>query len=222
VSGLVEVRPPSASGETGLVLRGAIAIVLAGLFVIREHQTDQPRNELPLLPYQRRFADLPSPLQLSDRELREGYDEAARVRARTGKWPDPEVLAADGIPPFAGDGVAGAVRDWARVELGGAQLYFGFPREGVARPALLLELIESAPGDPESRDPNTRTDEEHQRLPDGTLVHVTTWFRDATSPASSPAGGGFRPELSGWIQMVSRAGGLAPRAPPAAAAPAGR
>ena len=200
---VVDVAPPSRSGESGVVLRAVVAIALATLFVISSRRSAASRAELPLLPYQQRFADLPAPLQRDYRELREGYAEAARARAKDGKWPAAERLAADGVPPFASDGVDGAVRDWQLVQEGRLVLYLGFPRDGVARPGLLLQLIESAPADLENRDPNTPTDAEHQRLADGTLVHVTTWFRDAT-PAASIGDGSFRPEMAGWTQMVGR------------------
>ena len=200
----VEVAPPSKSGENGVVLRCALAIALAMLFVISKHRRAAAADELPLLPYQRKFADLPAPLQRDDRELREGFLEAARARIKDGTWPEPEKLAAEGVPPFANDGVDGHVRDWQLVQEGRLSLYFGFARDGVERPALLLQVIESAPGDLENRDPNTPIDEEHQRLADGTLVHVTTWFRDEKAVASG-GGGSFRPEMAGWTQVVGRA-----------------
>jgi zinc transport system substrate-binding protein len=202
---LIRVEPPSASGEGGLVLRAAIAVVLAALFVISSRRQARLAGEIPLLPYQQKFVDLPSPLQRDYRELREGYEEAARARAKAGAWPEPEKLAADGVPPFAIDGVEGRLREWRVVRDGRVALYFGVARaEEKARPNLLLRVIESAPADFESRDPNTRIDEEHRRLADGTLVHVTTWYRD---PAAGPVAvdGSLRPEMSGWTQMVGRA-----------------
>jgi len=203
---VVEVAPPSRSGENGIVLRGAIAIALAMLFVISKRQRESAAGELPLLPFQQRFADLPAPLQRDDRELREGFLEAARRRTAPGAWPTPARLAEDGVPPFANDGVDGRVRDWQIVQEGRLVLYFGFPCDGVARPALLLQVVESAPGDVESQDPATPIDEEHQRLADRTLVHVTTWFRDPSASANASAGdGSFRPEMAGWTQMVGRA-----------------
>jgi hypothetical protein len=200
---VVAVAPPSQSGENAIVLRGAIAIALAMLFVISSRRQATSRAELPLLPYQRRFADLPPPLQRDYREMREGYAEAARARAKEGRWPAVERLAADGVPPFASDGVEGHVRDWQLVQEGRLVVYLGFPSDGVAREGLLLQMIESAPTDLENRDPNTPTDAEHQRLADGTLVHVTTWFRDPAS-AASIGDGSFRPEMAGWTQMVGR------------------
>jgi hypothetical protein len=201
---VVEVAPPSKSGENGVVLRAALAVAFAMLFVISARRRATAADELPLLPFQQRFADLPAPLQRDDRELREGFLEAARARMTDGQWPDPSQLAKDGVPPFANDGVDGQVRDWQLVQEGRRALYLGFARDGIERPALLLQVIESAPGDLESRDPNTPIDEEHQRLADGTLVHVTTWYRDASS-AASVGGGSFRPEMTGWRQMVGRA-----------------
>jgi zinc transport system substrate-binding protein len=202
---LIRVEPPSASGEGALVLRAAIAVVLAALFVISSRRQANVAGEVPLAPFQQRFVDLPSPLQRDYRELREGYEEAARARSKDGAWPEPERLAQDGVPPFARDGVDGRLREWRIVRDGRVALYFGETRaDGKARPNLLLRVIESAPADFESRDPNTPSDEEHRRLTDGTLVHVTTWYRE---PATGPVAGdgSLRPEMSGWTQMVGRA-----------------
>ncbi len=210
---LIRVQPPSASGESWFVVRAAVAVALAMLFVISSRRQARWVGEVPLQTYQRRFADLPSALQRDYRELREGYGEAARARSKVGAWPSPQQLAADGVPPFASDGVDGKLRDWQVVHDGRTSLYFGVTRargEGrdvgrgiAARPDLLLRVVESAPNDYESRDPNTFTDEEHQRLADGTLVHVTTWYRDTGAGA---AGGDakFQPEMNGWTQMVGR------------------
>jgi zinc transport system substrate-binding protein len=202
---LIRVEPPSASGEGSLVLRAAIAVVLAALFVISSRRQANVAGEVPLASFQQRFVDLPSPLQRDYRELREGYEEAARARSKAGAWPSPEQLATEGVPPFASDGVDGRLREWRIVRDGRVALYFGGTRaDGKARPNLLLRVIESAPADYESRDPNTRVDEEHRRLADGTLVHVTTWYRE--SAAGPVAGdGSLRPEMSGWTQMVGRA-----------------
>lgn len=201
---VVEVAPPSKSRESGVVLRCAIAVALAMLFIISARRRGTAASELPLMPYQQRFADLPAPLQRDDRELREGFLEAARARIKDGQWPEPAQLAEEGVPPFANDGVDGRVRDWLLVQEGRLVQYLGFARDGVERPALMLQVIESAPGDLESRDPNTAIDEEHQRLADGTLVHVTTWYRGASTVASG-GGGPLRPEMAGWTQMVGRA-----------------
>jgi len=217
---LIRVEPPSASGEGALVLRAAIAVVLAALFVISSRRQANVADEVPLAPFQQRFADLPGPLQRDFRELREGYEEAARARSKGGAWPEPEQLAAEGVPPFARDGVDGRLRAWRIVHDGRVALYSGETRaDGKARPNLLLRVIESAPADFESRDPNTRVDEEHRRLADGTLVYVTTWYRD---PAAGPVAGdgSLRPEMSGWTQMVGRAAERSFTVPPPVPRPA--
>jgi len=225
----IRVQPPSASGESAFVLRAAIAIVLAALFVISSRREAGSAGELRLQSWQRRFADLPGPLQRDYRELREGYVEAARARGKDGAWPEPEKLAQDGVPPFASDGVDGRLREWRIVRDGRTALYFGVTRgeaseratrgkagDGAALPDLLLRVIESAPTDFESRDPNTQSDEEHQRLADGTLVHVTTWVR-ASGAGAVEGGATFQPEMAGWTQMVGLA--AATPASPAAALP---
>jgi len=232
------VQPPSASGESAFVLRAAIAVVLAALFVISSRQRAGSAGELPIQSWQRRFADLSGSLQRDYRELREGYVEAARARSKDGAWPEPEKLAQEGVPPFANDGVDGRLRDWRIVRDGRTAFYVGGTRaqvseratrgkvgDGAARPDLLLRVIESAPSDFENRDPNTWSDEEHQRLADGTLVHVTTWYR-ASGAGAVEGGAAFQPEMAGWTQMVglAAAAAAAPAAPAAAlpGAPAGK
>src|SRR5262249_20876852 len=188
------------------------------LFVISSRRQAGRAVDVPLQAYQQGFADRPGPAQGDCRERREGYGEAARARGKDGAWPSPERLASDGVPPFASDGVDGKVRDWQVVHDGRTALYFGVTRadggargdarsgargESATRPNLLLRVVESAPAGLEDRDPNTASDEEHQRLADGTLVHVTTWYR---APAAGAVGGdgSLRPEMAGWTQMVGR------------------
>jgi hypothetical protein len=201
VSRFVEVRPPSASGETGYVLRAAGLIVGAVLLVVTSHRLAAPRP-VELFPFQRAFADLDGALQRDQRELREGLIEAMRARDATGSWPEPAALAAEGVPPFAGDGVEGRTRDWTLARAERIACYFGSPRDGASGPELLLQILEPAPGDPESADPRTPTDDVHQRLASGAMLHVFTWFRDPPRAANRALEPGVAPEKEGWIQVV--------------------
>jgi hypothetical protein len=176
-------------------------VVFALLFWVTLRRAHVLERGSDLLPFQRRFADLPSALQRDYRELREGFTEAGRIRGAEGKWPDVARLAEEGVPPFAGDGVDGKVREWTLLQSGPLVLYVGRPRE--ARPTLLLQMIEPASGDRESANARTPIDETHQRLSNGMLLHVSTWYRDSPLPELR-ADPSFRPENAGFTQMVAR------------------
>ena len=96
-----EVLPPSASGETRLVLRASAAIVFGALFVIGLHAGTVGPGGGPragdLAPFQVLFRDAPPAVQLMFRELQEGVREAENGRAADKRWPAVETLAAQGL-----------------------------------------------------------------------------------------------------------------------------
>jgi hypothetical protein len=206
----VEVRPPSVRAETVRVLQvaGAIVAVLA-VYLIRPAPDASRGNASArnLLPYQALVRDVPSAEQRIFRELQEGLLEAERLRSATGKWPEVPVLAADGIPPFAPDPTArGASYRWRVLNQGVFTNYLGIPSTPDA-PAWLLVIREPELGSAPDLAPN---DEEHHRLSDGTVLHVSTW----NVPEASRVSGGLlaiqRPEIEGWRQLIVGA----PMSPP--------
>ena len=55
--------------------------------------------------------------------------------------------------------------------------------------------------------PIPATDEVHQRLADGTLLHVSTWMRaGSAAPAAAPPGVLAMPAEVGWTQILAGAG----------------
>jgi hypothetical protein len=194
VSGIrtVEVRPPSARREAGFVLLAATAIAGA-LFVIAPGSgagTGPPAGEL--LPFQVRFRDAPPAVQRMYREMQEGLLEAERRRAATKAWPAVATLAADGIPPFA---LARPPYRWTLVRDDVFVDYFGLPEAG--GPAFLV-LVQEPYANTTDASP---ADEVHHWLADGTLLHVSIWFRDGAPavPADRPV---TQPAASGWTQVV--------------------
>ena len=202
----VEIRPPSVRTETLNVLKAAgmvVALVAAYLFgpafsgsSITQSSNRQSVNNL--LPYQKLISDAQPAEQRTFRELREGLLEAERIRASSGKWPDVDSLAREGIPPFATDPTRkGPAYKWTSVRQDWITNYVGVPSDSSA-PAWALVVLEPAPGEPPDPAPN---DETHHRLPDGTTLHVTMWTipeRDRRSGFSALR----LPQNEGWTQWM--------------------
>src|SRR4030095_5768512 len=162
--------------------------------------TQSPNRQSPnnLLPYQKLISDAQPAEQRTCGELREGLLEAERIRASSGKWPDVDSLAREGIPPFAADPTRkGPAYKWTSIRQDWVTNYVGVPSDSSA-PAWALVVLEPAPGEPPDPAPN---DETHHRLPDGTTLHVTRW----TIPERDRRTGftALRlPQNEGWTQWM--------------------
>jgi hypothetical protein len=196
----IDVRPPSARIELANVVRFSMVIVIGVwmlLAVDGARGRDGTSGTRHLLPFQALVQDRPSIEQRMFRELQEGLLEAEAVRASSGSWPAPKALADDGIPPFAADPtVRGGGYEW-RLTANGAWInYLGVPkREGA--PVWLVLVQEPEPGTPP--DP-AREDEEHHRLLNGEMLHVSTWVR---ADGRAPAGTIRTPQAEGWTQLYA-------------------
>ena len=207
----VEVAPPSARGELGNVVRVGMVVVIGVWMVLAADSAtfrDGGTAARHLLPFQALIQDRPPLEQRMFRELQEGLLEAESKRASGGSWPTPSALAADGIPPFASDPTARAgLYDW-RVTINGAVVnYLGVPRRAGA-PAWLILVQEPEPGAPP--DP-AREDEEHHRLLDGEVLHVSTWIR---ADGHAPRGTIRSPQAEGWTQLYAVGPTLSQPIPP--------
>ncbi len=193
----VEVVPPSRGRETGLVLGVAGAIVIGAILVIAPGSgySGSQSGAGDLFTFQVLFRDAPPPVQRMYRELQEGLLEAERRRAATKRWPAIGTLVAQGIPPFA---PARPPYRWSLAQDGVVINYLGLPdRDG---PALLALVQEPEPGVIDAA-PAAAPDEVHHLLADGTLLHVSIWFRAAaaTVPPERPLG---QPAAAGWTQVL--------------------
>jgi hypothetical protein len=195
----IEIRPPSLRAETIIVARLSVAIVaVVGFYLASTVWNTDPRaaRAAGLLPFQTLVVDSASAEQRMFRELQEGLLEAERLRSSAGAWPSPAALADAGVPPFAHDPTEkGAEYRWLLTRRGAYVNYRGIPSASGA-PSWLLLVQEPLPGTPP--DPAAE-DEEHHRLPDKTMLHVSVW-RHAEGDRLSPALVQV-PQAEGWIQL---------------------
>jgi len=195
------VRVPSSTteDETGWVFLTAAFICLLVIYVLAFQVYEGPRSVTRggTLPFQVLFRDLPSGEQRIFREMQEGLAEALRIRTTSGAWPAVGELATLGTPPFAADPLDRSGLQWTQ-RLDGLRIeYVGIPSTGMAVPAFLIQIVEPEPVGGE-RANSSVADEEHQPLPDGTLLHVTYWKR---VPPSVSNGLINDPALEGWKQI---------------------
>jgi hypothetical protein len=196
----VDVRPPSATVELANVVRFSMLIVIGVWMLLAADSAtirEGARATRHLLPFQALVQDRPALEQRMFRELQEGLLEAESVRASSGTWPAPASLAGEGIPPFAADPTArGGQYEW-RLTVAGAWInYLGLPtRDGAPRWLVLVQEPEpGAPPDP------AREDEEHHRLLNGEMLHVSTWVR---SDGRVSTGAIRAPQAEGWTQLYA-------------------
>jgi hypothetical protein len=202
----VSVELLSTQQELVHIVRIAVAIVLGVWLYLASALGDQSTVRKNLLPYQATIQSRPDIDQRMFRELQEGLLEAERVRSADRAWPEPSSLAEQGIPPFAVDPTAKSARfEWHLIRAGTIVNYLGVPdRPGV--PAWLLLVQEPEPGVPPDQN---FEDEEHNRLLDGTMIHVSTWSH-ADGVQVSPRIVRL-PQAEGWTQIYAVGPGRATR-----------
>jgi hypothetical protein len=203
----VAVARLSLHDELANVVRGGAAVVIL-VWTYLAATLGNADTRRTLLPYQQLVANRPSNEQRMFRELREGLLEAEAVRSMTGAWPSPEMLAADGIPPFAPDPTAkGGAYQWSAVRVGNTINYLGIPALA-ASPAWLLSIQEPEPGVPPDQ---TFEDEEHLKMIDGTMLHISTWLHTAGPAVPVPVTPA--PQVEGWTQVYAVGPGTGAAAP---------
>jgi hypothetical protein len=69
-------------------------------------------------------------------------------------------------------------------------------------PELLAWIQEPVPGYSEVLDPKAPVDETHHRLFDGTVLHVSVWFRSSPSSSERIV---TQPQSAGFLQIVAGA-----------------
>jgi hypothetical protein len=197
----VEIAALSARDELVSVIRVAAAIGF-GVWLYLANQPSATEGTGPqnknLLPYQALIQDRTVDQARMFGELQVSLLEAETLRSTTGKWPDVDTLADAGIDPFAVDPTNKDARyTWQLLQNGLIVNYLGLP-QGPDRPAWLLFVQEPDPSLPTEPYQN---DEEHARLVDGTLLHVSIWQHVNGSKVGRAA---VRvPQSAGWTQLFA-------------------
>jgi len=202
----VPVELLSTRQELVYIVRVAVVIVLGVWLYLASALGDTRANRNNLLPYQAVIQNRPETDQRMFCELQEALLEAERVRSADGMWPEVTALAEQGIPPFALDPTAKtAVFRWQLLKSGPVVNYLGIPdRPGV--PAWLLLVQEPEPGVPPDQN---FEDEEHNRLLDGTMLHVSTWsYADGIRASGKIV---RLPQAEGWTQLYAIGPGRSPK-----------
>jgi hypothetical protein len=205
----VSVERLSLSAEFLQVLRLGMTIVLGVWLYLAAslgHDTNARRG---LLPYQALVESRSPSDQRMFRELQEGLLEAQVVRSSQGSWPAAEALGEQGVPPFAPDPTRSMRYSWHMERDGNYVNYVGLPQQD--GPAWLLLVQEPEPGVPPDQ---AFEDEEHHRLLDGTMLHVSAWSRSDARTGSRVV---RVPQVEGWTQLYAVGPGAgAAVAPPSA------
>jgi hypothetical protein len=133
------------------------------------------------------FRELDAEAQRMFGRCNEGLLDAEDQRSRTGAWPAVEAEGARNVPPFAADPIDRVGYRWKILRDGLLVNYVGVPAAGANRSALAIVVLEPDPG--MTPDPQAVIDEQHHKLRDGTLLHVSIWTggKDLTRAASTPA-----------------------------------
>ena len=196
----VEIASPSPHRETRQVARAAFFLLYASAILISGAQAGVGSvTTAPSSPFESRFADLDAPDQRLYRAIREGMTEAEARREATSRWPSVEVLAQEGIPPFAADPLDRAHYRWTMVKSATVIDYLGTPDPASGRASVAVVVTEPEPGT--ASDPRAPVDDVHHRLADGTMIHVTIWMGPALGPLAAPLA--VLPIEQGWKQILT-------------------
>ena len=213
-------RPGAKSGQERIRV---IALAVGVLLLIGVYFAFRSRDSVrgTLYPYQMLARDLVSADQAMFGVLKQSLLDAEALRASTGRWPDagavaslPTVVPGQESGRASGE-VAGSstpVFMWRKQDQSVITHYVGVPGNDATGAAWMIAIREPEPGVPTDTAPN---DEEHHRLPDGTVLHVSIW----THRFGAQLDQAFlaQPESGGWTQVLVAP--LNPLAPPIGAAP---
>jgi hypothetical protein len=189
---------------TNVVRGGAMVVIAVWVYLAATlgNGTDVRRS---LLPFQTLVQNRPAAEQQMFLELQEGLIEAEGLRSTTGAWPSVDSLITSGIPPFAPDPTAKtAVYRWTLIHAGAYVNYLGVPDRAEV-PAWVVLVQEPEAGVPPDQ---AFEDEEHHRLLDGTMLHVSTWSH--VNGLTVPVRLTTIPQAEGWTQIYAVGPGLAP------------
>ena len=198
----IEISALSARDELISVVRAAMGITVGvWLYLANNPFPASPGGALQrnLLPFQTVIQTRPPGEQLVFRELQVGLIEAETTRSTKGVWPDPAAMAADLIEPFAvNPAIKGPLYQWRLVRDGRFINYVGIPNDPPASAWLILVQEPDPAAQPEV----FVDDEEHDRLLDGSILHVSIWNHPAGAKVST-ANAVRAPQAEGWMQLYA-------------------
>jgi hypothetical protein len=178
-----------------LGLAAAVLLLLGVYFGLRTSVTESGR----LMPYQMLVRDLVSSDQAMVAVLKQSLLDAEALRTVTGRWPEaPAVTTLPKTAPGGEASLPATAYSWKRSSVGVVTHYLGLPAADASAAAWLIVIREPEPGVPTDSAPN---DEEHHRLTDGTVLHVSIWthrFGGQLGPAFVA-----QPEAAGWTQLLT-------------------
>ena len=200
-----------------IALAVGVLLLIGVYFAFRSGESDRGV----LYPYQMLARDLVGADQTMFGALKQSLLDAEAVRASTGRWPEAGAVASlpAAMPSQEAGRTSGEVAAsstpmfaWRRQAQGVITHYVGVPGSDSAGAAWMIAIREPEPGVPTDTAPN---DEEHHRLPDGTVLHVSIW----THRFGAQLDQAFlaQPENGGWTQVLTAP--LNPLAPPIGAPP---
>jgi hypothetical protein len=199
----VEIAALSPRAELLAVVRVGLVVVMAvGLYLGAQaraaRETGGSAAGRNLLPYQSLIQGHTAVEQQMFRMLQVALLEAQNLRAANGTWPEVAMMTEQGIEPFVRDPTNRVAQyAWRLLRNGPSVHYLGLPDRPGA-PAWLMVLQEPDPAMPPEPYQN---DEEHARLLDGTLLHVSIW-RHASG--AQVIGAPLRlPQAEGWTQVFA-------------------
>lgn len=186
--------------RVGLIVVVTVAVYLSARFARGSGAADGAgaRSARNLLPFQTLIQAHDPTEQLMFRLLQVALLEAQNIRSTDGVWPEVATLAEQGIEPFVADPTnRGAAYAWRFLRAGVSVNYLGIPNRSDAAAWLLViqEPDPLAPPEP------FQDDEEHARLLDGTVLHVSLW-RHALGSRVSPQMVRL-PQAEGWTQVFA-------------------
>jgi hypothetical protein len=185
----------SASRERFSVLGlAALIVTMVGVYLALRSSAIDGAGSGTLLPYQTLVRNLVSSDQATFGDFQKNLIEIEAVRARTGHWPEAGGGQGPAPPP---------PYRWIGGREGLFLNYLAIPSDDVSAAAWLLVIQEP---DPAAVPDPAQNDEEHHRLPDGTVLHVSIWMHRFGEQV--PREFVRQPQTAGWVQVL-----MAPRNP---------
>jgi hypothetical protein len=175
-----------------VIALGAGILVLIGVYFGMRSSVSESGT---LLPFQMLARDLVTADQAVFESLKQALLAAEELRSVNQRWPEPSALK--DLPAADSGSAGGSPYTWRLQSQGVITHYLGVPSADASAPGWMIAIKEPEPGVPTDTAPN---DEEHHRLPDGTVLHVSIWthrFGGQLDPAFIA-----QPEAGGWTQVL--------------------